>query len=166
MTIIENHYSHYAVAPGELRPGGFPPSLPRQNSLEMLAAAFLSSAGFSPSLRTAAPLTAAQPRCASLMMSQPQRPSLELPAKLLDLGCDAELWSQVQPHHERPPTHHECTCGAHVGTCGAHAVHMHVHMRCPCTRACGAHARSRVVCMRCACGVHAHAVRVRSEESP
>ena len=84
----------------------FPPSLPRQNSPEMLAAAFLSSAGFSPSLRTAAPLTAAQPRCASLMMSQPQRPSLELPAKLLDLGCDAELWSQVQPHHERPPTHH------------------------------------------------------------
>lgn len=72
----------------------------------MLAAAFLSSAGFSPSLRTAAPLTAAQPRYASLVMSQPPRPQLELPAKLLELGCDAELWSEVQPRHDHTARPH------------------------------------------------------------
>ena len=72
----------------------------------MLAAAFLSSAGFSPSLRIAAPLTAAQPRYAPLVMSQPPRPQLELPAKLLELGCDAELWSEVQPRHEHTARPH------------------------------------------------------------
>jgi hypothetical protein len=73
-----------------------PPPLLRPST--MLASVFLSSAGFSQSLRTAALPTAAQPRYASLMMSQPQNLPLELPQKLLDLGCDAELWSQVQPH--------------------------------------------------------------------
>ena len=77
-------------------------SLLRRSARLMLAAVqalLLSSAGFCPSPRTAAPLTA-YPRHASLTAMNEAtartKVPLELPTKLLDLGLDEELWSQAR----------------------------------------------------------------------